>query len=340
MWRDWFFTLFNGFVLEDIYVVVSHVFLQGETWGKSSVSSTCLLPSNPTFIGWSMAYLVAALPLNRRIRSSWLPNYKNSNILNGCWALVRSNWLLAHLVEFESLFCNNQRTGPKKKKNRNSRALESELGRNCLINLKGHVLLGESYQVLHLFPINYVKLTVAIWLLNIFENTSPLARILLLICTSQMEQIILYNAAKYCSHCLPPLSPLAYLIVVFLQVTYMGNIKTSWGCLNMVATLLQQTISSLGIMLIEGGKVWKPYVCFWPTKSDIPTKFTSWEVTMRMRRSTGYMGFMTSVNGDLMLGYGKYLPTASIVCLLPHWLMRRYFACTEASLQSWNIWVR
>jgi hypothetical protein len=115
----------------------------------------------------------------------------------------------------------------KKKKNRNSRALESELGRNCLINLKGHVLLGESYQVLHLFPINYVKLTVAIWLLNIFENTSPLARILLLICTSQMEQIILYNAAKYCSHCLPPLSPLAYLIVVFLQVTYMGNIKTS-----------------------------------------------------------------------------------------------------------------
>lgn len=46
------------------------------------------------------------------------------------------------------------------KKNRNSRALESELGRNCLINLKGHVLLGESHQVLHLFPINYVKLTV------------------------------------------------------------------------------------------------------------------------------------------------------------------------------------
>jgi len=39
---------------------------------------------------------------------------------------------------------------------------------------------------------------------------------------------------------------------------------------------------------------------------------------MRMRRSTGYMGFMTSVNGDLMLGYGKYLLTASIVCLLPH----------------------
>jgi hypothetical protein len=107
------------------------------------------------------------------------------------------------------------------------RALESELGRNCLINLKGHVLVGESYQVLHLFPINYVKLTVAIWLLNIFENTSPLARILLLICTSQMEQIILYNAAKYCSHCFPPLSPLAYLIVVFLQVTSMGNIKTS-----------------------------------------------------------------------------------------------------------------
>lgn len=163
MWRDWFFTLFNGFVLEDIYVVVSHVFLQGETWGKSSVPSTCLLPSNPTLIGWSMAYLVAALPLNRRIRSSWLPNYKKmikkSNILNGCWALVRSNWLLAHLVEFESLFCNNPRTGPEKK-NRNSLALESELVRNCLINLKGHVLVGESYQVLHLFPINYVKLTV------------------------------------------------------------------------------------------------------------------------------------------------------------------------------------
>ena len=34
---------------------------------------------------------------------------------------------------------------------------------------------------------------------------------------------------------------------------------------------------------------------------------------MRMQRSTGYMGFMMSVKGDLMLGFGKSLQTALTV---------------------------
>lgn len=96
-------------------------------------------------------------------------------------------------------------------------------------------------------------------------------------------------------------------IICLLQVTSMGNIMTYWGCLSMGASLLRATTYFWETMWTEGSSLWRPSVCFWPTKSNTRRTSSCWGETMSAPPSTEYMDSMMSVS-DVWGCWNNYSP--------------------------------
>lgn len=85
---------------------------------------------------------------------------------------------------------------------------------------------------------------------------------------------------------------------------------------------LRPTICFLVIMLIEVNKVWKPFVFYWLTRSNIRKTSLFLEAIMNVLQSIVFMGFMMNANEDIILNFGKLLLTVLIVYLLLLLLMK------------------
>ena len=82
----------------------------------------------------------------------------------------------------------------------------------------------------------------------------------------------------------------------FMQVTFMGNITTSSGCLSMEDSHQRATTSSLVIMLIEESSPWRQYVSSWLIRSSTQRTSSFLEATMSAPASTEYTASMTNVS--------------------------------------------
>lgn len=80
------------------------------------------------------------------------------------------------------------------------------------------------------------------------------------------------------------------------QVTSTDSTQTCWGSSSMAASLRRPTTCSWATTWTEESSLWRPYVCFWRTRSNTPRTSSCSGATTSVPQSTASTASTTSVS--------------------------------------------